>query len=71
MKTTKIDIIEKTAEIIRSKYPGEDIEPHGSVNTNMYSDCVQLSIWNDIDSFVAKSTHMAMGTTKSRAIVEV
>lgn len=71
LNTTKNDIIEKTSEIIRSKYIEEDgtYESATLVDVNTTSNSEHLSIWNDIDSCVAKST--PMGTAKSRAIVEV
>lgn len=72
MNTTKNDVIEKTSEIIRSKYTDEDrrsYETEASVDINTHSNSEQLSIWNDIDISVAKST--PIGTAKSRAIVEV
>lgn len=71
LNNTKTDIIEKTSEIIRSKYIEEDgtYESATLVDVNSTSNIEQFSIWNDIDSCVAKST--PMGTAKSRAIVEV
>jgi len=72
MNTTKNDVIEKTSEIIRGKYTEEDrrsYETETSVDINTHSNSEQLSIWNDIDSSVAKST--PIGTEKSKAIFEV
>ncbi|XP_060879011.1 E3 SUMO-protein ligase ZBED1-like [Metopolophium dirhodum] len=72
MNTTKNDVIEKTLEIIHSKYTEEDrrsYETETLVDINSHSNSEQLSIWNDIDRCVAKST--PIGTAKSRAIVEV
>ncbi|KAF0706620.1 zinc finger BED domain-containing protein 1-like, partial [Aphis craccivora] len=71
LSSTKTDIIEKTSEIIRSKNIEEDgtYESATLVDVNTTSNNEQLSIWNDIDSCVAKST--PMGTAKSRVIVEV
>lgn len=68
MNTTKHDVIEKTSEIIHSKYTEEDRRSY-ETETLVHSNSEQLSIWYDIDSCVAKSTHI--GTAKSRAIVEV
>lgn len=71
LNATKTDIIEKTSEIICSKYNKEDstYESAALVDVNTISNSEQLSIWSDIDSCVTKST--PMGTAKSRAIVEV
>ncbi|XP_050063013.1 E3 SUMO-protein ligase ZBED1-like [Aphis gossypii] len=70
LNTTKNDIIEKTSEIIRSKYIEEDGTHESATLVDVtHSNSEQLSIWKDIDSCVAKST--PMGTAKSRAIVEV
>jgi len=71
LNNTKTDIIEKTSEIIRNKYIEEDgtYESATLVDVNTTSNSDQLSIWDDIDSCVAKSTPMR--TAKSRAIVEV
>ncbi|CAI6356385.1 unnamed protein product [Macrosiphum euphorbiae] len=70
LTTTKTDIIEKTSEIIRSKYIEDDGTHESATLVDVtHSNCEPLSIWNDIDSCVAKSS--PMGTAKSRAIVEV
>jgi len=71
LNTIKTDIIEKNTEIIHRKYTGEDKSATlVDVNiVNTHSNSEQLSIWNDIDNCVAKSS--PIGTSKSRAIVEV
>lgn len=68
LNTTKNDLIEKTANIIRSKYT-EEYESVSLADVNTPSNSEQPSIWDDIDSCVAKST--PIGTATSRAIVEL
>jgi len=68
LNTTKNDIIEKTANIIRSKYT-EEYETVSLADVNTPPNSEQPSIWDDIDSCVAKST--SIGTATSRAIVEL
>lgn len=68
LNTTKNDLIEKTATIIRSKYT-EEYESVSLADVNTLTNSEQPSIWDDIDSCVAKST--PIGTATSRAIVEL
>lgn len=75
LNSTKNEVIEKTAELIRDKYIQGEQETN---DTDMLSDTntdsiieeeQQLSIWNEIDTNVAKS--IPRTTAKSRAIIEV
>lgn len=71
LSTTIADIIESATKIIRAKITDVNNEPEQSVvpDVNMQLSSGIPSIWDDIDSNVAKCT--VMGTAKSRAIVEV
>lgn len=71
LDTIKLNVIEKTAQIIRSKNTDLALESTQlSVQENdKQSHYKELSIWNDIDISISKVT--PIGTAKSRAIVEV
>lgn len=72
LHATKLDVIEKTADIIRFNNIESDSGLNQLVtvqeNDNQSHD-EELSIWNDIDMSISKST--SLGTAKSKAIVEV
>lgn len=71
LDTIKLNVIEKTSQIIRSKNTDLALESNQlSVQENdKHSYYKELSIWNDIDISISKVT--PIGTAKSRAIVEV
>lgn len=71
LSTIKSDIFECTTEIINVKSTDVNIEPELSFvpDANIHPNIEILSIWDDIDSNVAKYT--VLGTAESRAIVEV
>ena len=65
LTTTKTDILEKTSEIIRSKYIEEDGTHESAILVDVtHSNSDQLSIWNDIDSCVAKVCETKVGVDR-------